>query len=80
MTGYRIIITSHIYPPIPARHYDWSAVFHGYDEGDPIGYGPTEADAVADLLERYEEELEFAAWLETDDGRAYRQERISRAC
>jgi hypothetical protein len=29
---------------------DWSAVRDGYDAGDLIGRGATEAEAVADLL------------------------------
>ncbi len=44
------IITSFDYPPIPVRSMDWSAVREGYDAGDLIGRGKTEADAVADLL------------------------------
>lgn len=45
------IITEFIYPPIPVRRYDWSAVRDGYDEGDPIGYGETEQAAINELLE-----------------------------
>ena len=47
--------TEHIYPPIPIRSFDWSAALDGYDQGDPVGYGPTEALAVADLLDLLEE-------------------------
>ncbi len=36
-------------PPIPDRSFDWSAVTEDYDIGHPIGHGPTEADAIADL-------------------------------
>ena len=61
------IITSFDYPPIPERHSDWSAVFDGYDGApdahDPIGRGPTELAAIADLLdqERDREERHAAA-------------------
>lgn len=56
------IITAYDPPPIPMRQFNWSAVRDGYDggdrwaggdvPGDPIGYGRTEAEAVADLLEQ----------------------------
>jgi hypothetical protein len=48
------IITSYIYPPIPFRGCDWSAVYEGYDGGDPIGQGETEQKAIEDLKERSE--------------------------
>lgn len=43
--------------PIPLRQFDWSAVDGTtYDgEGCPIGYGCTEDEAVADLLEQISE-------------------------
>ena len=34
---------------------DWSAILGEYDEGDPIGRGPTEVSAIADLLLQIEE-------------------------
>lgn len=46
------IITSFVYPPIPVRQFDWQAVRDGYEEGDRVGYGPTEEDAIRDLLEQ----------------------------
>lgn len=46
------IETEFVYPPIPIRSADWSAVLVGYDAGDPIGRGTTELEAVADLLEQ----------------------------
>lgn len=47
------IRTSHEFPPIPDRSCDWSAVDgDNYEGGDPIGWGPTEEAAVADLLDR----------------------------
>ena len=46
------IITEHIYPPIPIRNYDWSAIRADYDEGDLIGYGRTEQEAIDNLKEQ----------------------------
>lgn len=54
----RTIKTSFDYPPIPTRNADWSAVVDGYDEGDPIGRGPTEMAALADLLRQLVEREE----------------------
>lgn len=44
------IITSHDYPPIPIRCFDWSAVREDYEPGDLIGTGATEQEAIDDLL------------------------------
>lgn len=44
------IITSHDKPPIPIRKYDWSARREEYDEGDPVGFGATEQEAIQDLI------------------------------
>lgn len=53
------IITHFVYPPIPDRRFDWSAVTDDYcgaeDSHCPIGYGATEAEAVADLKAEIEE-------------------------
>ena len=46
------IVTAKIDPPVPTNAYDWEATFKDYDEGDPIGRGPTEIDAVEDLIEQ----------------------------
>lgn len=62
MSGYRIIHVEFIYPPIPIRTHDYQATFEGYEPGDPIGHGPTEAAAIADLFEEYESDLEYAEW------------------
>lgn len=40
------IITVHVYPPIPWRHFDWCA---------HQGHGATEDEAIADLLMMEEE-------------------------
>ncbi len=51
--------TEFVYPPIPTRAFDWRAVRDDYD-GAPdshclMGSGPTEAAAIADLLEQENE-------------------------
>lgn len=60
MKGHKII-TEHVYPPIPERAWDWRATFDDYDGAPdahcPIGYGPTEISAIADLMEQEEERL-----------------------
>lgn len=49
--------TTHEYPPIPDRRWDWSAVDDDtYEGGCPIGHGATEAEAIADLLAQIEED------------------------
>jgi hypothetical protein len=50
------IRTSHIYPPIPLRNCDWSAVDdQTYDgPGCPVGYGATEQEAIDDLMAQIE--------------------------
>jgi len=45
------IQTSFVYPPIPMRHFDWSAVHESYEPGDPVGRGVTEQEAIDDLLD-----------------------------
>ena len=51
------IRTEYVFPPISDRRFDWSAVDDdNYDgPGSPIGYGRTEEEAIADLLEQIEE-------------------------
>lgn len=50
------IITSFDYPPIPDRRSDWSAIdTDTYDGTGPVGVGPTEQDAIADLMEQIAE-------------------------
>lgn len=51
------IRTTHDPKPIPDRQYDWSAIDESaYDGAEDsanrhmVGYGPTEADAINDLL------------------------------
>lgn len=51
------IKTQFVYPPIPIRSFDWSAVDDNtYDgPGSPIGWGPTEQAAIDDLLEQIQD-------------------------
>ena len=56
------IKTTYIFPPIPVRQFDWCAVDDDtYDgaEGSncPIGFGRTQEEAIADLLEKMEEAI-----------------------
>lgn len=52
------IVTHHVYPPIPDRRFDWSAVDDDtYDGTGPVGTGATEAEAIADLEEKLGVEL-----------------------
>lgn len=46
----RKIITTHVYPPIPIRRFDWCAYFDGDEEAGPRGWGATAEEAEADLL------------------------------
>ena len=55
------IRTSHDFPPIPVRTFDWSAIdddtYDGADDSHcPIGRGATEQEAIEDLLEQIAEE------------------------
>ena len=52
-------ITTYYDPtPIPLRCFDWRAY---YDPEGPIGYGRTELEALADLMEQTEE-MESEKW------------------
>ena len=48
----RVINTEHVVPPIPSHMFDWTATEEGYEPGDPVGRGCTEAEAIADLQEQ----------------------------
>jgi len=61
------IATSHVYPPIPVRQFDWCA----WDDNrgadcSPYGYGATEEAAIADLLENLACERDEAAEAKRD--------------
>ena len=52
----RNIIVRYDPPPIPLRQFDYVAIDDAtYDLGSPIGYGRTEAEAIADLESQLEE-------------------------
>ena len=51
------IITSNVYPPIPCRDFDWSAITDNYEPGCPIGHGATEQEAVIDLSRQMDEPI-----------------------
>ena len=46
------IITVYFSSPIPIRSFDWQAVREGYQEGDFIGEGETERQAINNLLDK----------------------------
>lgn len=50
------ILTNYWPKPIPLRQFYWSAVDDNYEPEMPIGYGKTEAEAIADLEEQMEDE------------------------
>lgn len=55
------IHTEHVFPPIPDRSHDWAAydddTYCGCGECHCLtGYGPTEAAAIADLMDQLDEE------------------------
>jgi hypothetical protein len=73
------ISTHCIYPPIPIRDYDWSAIDSDTYDGAPdsrnraqIGYGRTEQEAITDLMNLLEDELDmcdqcdtaYACWMQ----------------
>lgn len=49
------IHTDFVYPPVPSRDSDWSAVTDDFDLGHPIGWGCSEQRAIAALVEQLEE-------------------------
>jgi hypothetical protein len=54
------IKTWHEYPPIPDRRFDYGAMDEDDNaDGTLIGWGPTEAEAVLDLLRLFQERDEL---------------------
>lgn len=52
----RKIVTSHMFPPIPIRDFDWCAHFDGEEEKGNYGWGRTEAEAIQDFLDNCADE------------------------
>ncbi len=50
------IKTEFINPPIPNRSFDWTAFDSDNEPDGPAGYGETEALAIADLLQKIEDD------------------------
>jgi hypothetical protein len=48
------IRTEFVYPPIPDRSNDWSAVIDGDEEFGPYGRGETKEAAINNLLDQLE--------------------------
>jgi hypothetical protein len=44
------IVVEAVFPPIPTRNYDFAAYFDGREESGIIGRGPTEDEAVRNLI------------------------------
>lgn len=54
------IITSHVWPPIPIRKFDWCAYLDGREEDTSMyGWGETEEDARLDLQRLIADEEEI---------------------
>lgn len=62
------IVTSHEYPPIPIREFDWCAHREGHEEDGNYGWGATEQEAISDLLkiEYWNDELKVSEETEAD--------------
>ena len=60
----RDIVLRQVFPPIPTRDFDWAA-WHDGEEEEHCGYGPTPADAIADL-ERLDQERAEAEQMDSD--------------
>ena len=57
------IKTEFVYPPVPFRGMDWIAFDDdSLDKGSKVGYGATEAEAIADLFDQ----LPDSAWFNMD--------------
>lgn len=53
-----LIKTSHVYPPIPLRQFDWCAFIDGEEERGEYGWGRTEQEAIDDFIAEYGEQIE----------------------
>jgi hypothetical protein len=52
------IKTLHVFPPIPIRSHDWCAWEDGADPESTHGWGATEEEAKANLIQQLEDEEE----------------------
>lgn len=69
------IRTDHVRPPIPIRQFDWVAWYDGEeDEQMATGHGPTEREAVADLIENHPRYETWGGPTEKDPHRPYCKE------
>jgi hypothetical protein len=50
------IIAYHALPPIPTTKFDWCAFYDGEEERCEYGWGHTEQEAIADLVENWPRE------------------------
>ena len=50
------IITSHQFPPIPDRRFDWIAYYEGQEESGNYGRGTTEQEAIDDFILNYQDD------------------------
>lgn len=55
----RKLVTTHVCPPIPDRRNDWCAHYDGDEESGDIGWGATEAEAIADFRDNYQDEADL---------------------
>jgi len=60
-----------------AQRFDWEATFDPYDECGLLGYGPTERDAIIDLLDQYHERQEEECYLQTNSTSGTNQDRAA---
>lgn len=51
------IVTTHVFPPIPMRQFDWCAHDEDYEDRGIVGWGRTEAEAIADYLTQVSDDL-----------------------
>lgn len=50
-----VLVVTHVYPPIPSRHFDWCAYQDGEEESGNYGWGKTDIEAIYDWKEQYGE-------------------------
>jgi hypothetical protein len=60
------ITTEYVYPPIPIRSFDWRC-FDSDSEESPIGWGATEALAIADFEDQLDANPAGPSPLESDN-------------